>query len=102
MYCGEQGYWDTSGQCRWSRPAFHNTEQFDLDQSDNLVKSLACFIEEYPPGEYEIYLIHPCSDWAYSDGDWETEKQFQDKVNELECEAIALSKKKEQNEVNKK
>lgn len=91
--CEEQGYWDTSGHCHWSIPAFYNTEQFDLDQSDSLVKSLAEFIEKYPPGEYEIYVIKPYREYNYDDDEWEVEKESHDKILDIECEAIALSKK---------
>ena len=93
MHCQEQGYWDTSGYCHWSIPAFYNTEQFDLDQEQDLIQCLATFIEKYPPGEHEIHLVHPYKHWSYDDDEWEAEQQTYDKILNIECEAMALSKK---------
>lgn len=93
MHCQEQGYWDTSGYCHWSIPAFYNTEQFDLDQEQDLIQRLATFIEKYPQGEHEIHLIHPYKDYNYDDDEWEINEQTHDKILDIECEAMDLSKK---------
>lgn len=96
MHCGEQGYWDTSGYCRWSIPAFYNTEEFDLDQEQDLIQRLATFIEKYPPGEYEIHLIHPYKDWDYDDYmEWKDSngEEKTNKIASIEQEAFLMSKK---------
>ena len=103
MLCQEQGYWDTSGYCHWSKLAFYNTEQFDLNKEEDLIKCLACFIEEYPLGEYEIHLVHPYKDWNYDEDELEVGEKIHNKILNIECEAIALSRKiAEQKELDKK
>ena len=63
MDCDEQGYRDTSGYCHRCKNAFHRREEFDLDDEEGLTKAIACFIEEYPQGDYEIYVIQSHREW---------------------------------------
>lgn len=57
MSCKKDGYWDTSGYCYWSKPAYHNESTFELNEEEELVKAIGCFKEEYPNGDYEIYVV---------------------------------------------
>lgn len=95
MHCGEQGYWDTSGYCHWSKPAFYKTEQFELNQKEGLIKCLAEFIEQYPQGEYEIHLVHPYKDWDYDDyTEWKDNCEEQEsQITSIEEDALLMSKK---------
>ena len=80
MYCEEQGYWDTSGYCHWREKAFHNREEFDLDDEEGLIKAIASFVEEYPKGEYEIYVIQP-------------DEEHENKMANIRKESINLAEK---------
>lgn len=87
MDCDEQGYWDTSGYCHWSKKAYHRREEFDLDDEEGLTKAIACFIEEYPQGEYEIYVIQSYREWNKQDDEHES------KIANIGQKAISLAQK---------
>lgn len=57
MHCDEDGYWDTSGHCHWSKPEFFRESEFDLDEKEDLIKAIANFKFEYPKGDVSVYKI---------------------------------------------
>lgn len=75
--CEEQGYWDTSGYCHWSKPAFYSEDKFELNDEQSLIDSIAKFISDYPNGEYEIYIVKEI-DWY----DNEEQKEYLSKIHE--------------------
>ena len=94
MNCKEDGYWDTSGYCHWSTPAFYSECKFELDDEESLIKSIASFISEYPKGDHEIYIV--------KDFDWydnEEQKDYLNNINQKASElAKQITKEKEQKE----
>ncbi len=42
---------------QWETEKYHDREEFDLDDEEGLIKAIAYFIEEYPWGDYEVYVI---------------------------------------------
>jgi hypothetical protein len=82
MHCDKQGYWDTSGYCHWSKPALHRKSTFNLDDEEGLIKAIGCFKEEYPNGDYEIYVIKNF-DWYDHKEQREYLRQLGDKGEDL-------------------
>lgn len=93
MHCEEQGYWDTSGQCRWRENAFHSHEEFDLDDEEGLIKAIACFRAEYPKGNYEVYVIQSYRDWYDGENEWEKGEEYENKINEIMQKSFNLTEK---------
>ena len=93
MHCEEQGYWDTSGCCRWREDAFHHHEEFDLDDEEGLIEAIASFREKHPRGEYEIYIIQSYNDWYDGENEWEKGKEYEDKINEIMEKSKDLAEK---------
>lgn len=93
--CEEDGYWDTSGYCHWSKPAFYSESKFELDDEESLIDSIAKFMSDYPRGEYELYIVKEI-DWY----DNEEQKEYFSKIHR---KARDLSEKiKEEAELRKK
>ena len=93
MDCDEQGYWDTSGYCHSYPKSYHRRTEFDLDDEEGLIKGIACFIEEYPQGEYEIYFIESHRNWNDDEFEWETDYAREDTIANIGQKAISLAKK---------
>ena len=75
MHCEEQGYWDTSGCCRWREDAFHHHEEFDLDDEEGLIEAIASFTEKYPRGKYETYVIKSYREWSEDEWEWKKDQE---------------------------
>lgn len=84
MSCKKDGYWDTSGYCHWSKPAYHNTATFELSDEEGLVKAIGHFKEEYPKGDYEIYVT--------KNFDWYDHKEQREYLNQLGYKGESLAK----------
>jgi len=93
MHCEEQGYWDTSGYCHWRKNAFHSHEEFDLDDEEGLIKAIAYFAEEYPNGEYEIYIIESRKYWDEDEFMWFQDEEHENKMANIRKESINLAEK---------
>lgn len=93
MYCEEQGYWDTSGYCHWRKNAFHSHEEFDLDDEEGLIKAIAFFVEEYPNGKYEIYIIESRKYWDEDEFMWFQDEEHENKMANIRKESINLVEK---------
>lgn len=93
MDCDEEGYWDNSGCCHWHKNAFHNREEFDLDDEEGLIKGIACFIEEYPKGDYEIYVIQSYREWNEDEFEWGQDNEHEKKMADIGQKAISLAQK---------
>lgn len=93
MHCEEQGYWDTSGCCRWREDAFHNHEEFDLDDEEGLIKAIASFTEKYPRGEYETYVIKSYREWSEDEWEWIKDQEHENKMNEIMEKSKDLAEK---------
>jgi hypothetical protein len=93
MHCKEQGYWDTSGYCHWKKSAYHNHEEFDLDDEEGLIKAIACFRAEYPKGEYEIYIIESRKYWDEDEFMWCQDEEHENKMANIRKESINLAEK---------
>lgn len=109
MDCDEQGYWDNSGYCHWGKTAFHNREEFDFDDEEGLTKAIACFIEEYPQGNYEIYVIQSYREWSEDEFESEQDDEHESKIANIGQKAKSLAQKikeekrlKEKEEENKR
>jgi hypothetical protein len=93
MYCEEQGYWDTSGYCHWQKSAYHNREEFDLDDEEGLIKAIAYFVQEYPQGDYEIYVIQSYREWCVDEWEWTRDEEHENKMANIRKESINLAEK---------
>jgi hypothetical protein len=93
MHCQEQGYWDTSGYCHWRKNAFHSHEEFDLDDEEGLIKAIASFAEEYPEGEYEVYVIQSYREWCEDEWEWTQDEEHENKMNEIMQKSFNLTEK---------
>ena len=93
MDSDEQGYWDNSGSCHWHKKAYHERTEFDLDDEEGLIKGIACFIEEYPQGEYEIYVIQSRNDWNDDTLEWEQDIEHENKIANIGQRAKSLAQK---------
>lgn len=93
MDCDEQGYWDTSGYCHWRKKAYHRREEFDFDDEEGLTKAIACFIEEYPQGDYEIYVIQSYREWNEDKFELEQDDEHESKIANIRQKAISLAQK---------
>lgn len=109
MDCDEQGYWDTSGYCHWRKNAYHRREEFDFDDEEGLTKAIACFIEEYPQGDYEIYVIQSYREWNEDKFELEQDDEHERKIANIGQKAKSLAQKikeekrlKEKEEENKR
>lgn len=60
-YCNEDGYWDTSGHCHWSTPSIVQESEFELDNTEDLIRSIASFKFQYPNGQVSLYKIEEIS-----------------------------------------
>lgn len=65
---------------QWETDKYHNREEFDLDDEEGLIKAIAYFVEEYPKGEYEIYVIQP-------------DEEHENKMANIRKESINLAEK---------
>jgi hypothetical protein len=100
--CEEDGYWDTSGYCHWSKPAVHLESTFDLNDEEDLIKAIGCFKEEYPNGDYEIYVVKNFDCYEH-----EEQKEYllqlcykgEDLAKEIAKEKIRLEKEKKDKEL---
>lgn len=91
MDCDERGYWDT-GYCHSYPKSYHERGEFDLDDEEGLIKGIACFIEEYPQGEYEIYIICDYMGWYDGNPEWETGQAYEEKIDRIKTDAFKISK----------
>jgi len=96
--CKKDGYWDTSGYCHWSKPAVYLESTFNLNDEEGLIKAIGCFKEEYPNGDYEIYVVKNF-DWYDHEEQREYIRQLGYKgeglAKEISKEKLMLEKEKE-------
>lgn len=83
MHC-DGSEWCDSCFNPYPRKAYHRREEFELDDEEGLIKVVAWFIERYPQGDYEIYIIQ-----EFEREDYEHES----KIANIKQEAEALPQK---------
>ena len=77
---------------QWETASYHSREEFDLDDEEGLTKAIACFIEEYPQGEYEIYIICDYMGWYDGNPEWETGQAYEEKIDCIKTDAFKISR----------
>jgi hypothetical protein len=93
MRCDETGYWDTSGYCHWSKDSYHVNSEFDIDDEESLINAIAYFVEEYPSGEYDIYVIRSYREWDQDEFEWIQDDAHEQKMYDIQNKAVEKSKK---------
>ena len=91
--CDEQGYWDTSGHCHWNKSAHHVNSEFDIDDEESLINAIAYFVEEYPSGEYDIYVIQSYREWDQDEFEYIQDDAHEQKMYDIKNKAVEKSKK---------
>ena len=77
---------------QWETVKYHNREEFDLDDKEGLTRAIATFIEEYPKGDYEVYIICDYRDWYGGNPEWETGQVYEEKIDRIKTDALKISK----------
>jgi hypothetical protein len=78
---------------QWETDKYHNHEEFDLDDEEGLIKAIAYFAEEYPNGEYEIYIIESRKYWDEDEFMWFQDEEHENKMANIRKESINLVEK---------
>jgi hypothetical protein len=65
---------------QWETEKYHDREEFDLDDEEGLIKAIAFFVEKYPQGDYEVYVI-------------QQDEEHENKVANIRKESINLAEK---------
>ncbi len=94
MTCAQEGYWDTSGYCHWKKEAVFRESEFDLDNEEGLIKTIANFKFEYPRGDISLYKILDIS-WDDSN---DIIKKADPLIKQLEIEEEKAEKEKARKE----
>lgn len=87
-FCPQDGYWDTSGYCHWSKDAQFYQESFDLDDEDGLAKALADLKHDH--AEYSISIVKNL--------DWHDDEQIVEHISNIEERADEMVVRREEDE----
>jgi hypothetical protein len=65
-----------------------------MNEEESLIQAIASFIEEYPQGDYEIYVIQSCNYWSEDEDPDEQEKDNKQtqRIADIVDKSIKLSK----------
>ena len=93
--------WDRRSD-QWETASYHSREEFDLDDEEGLTRATACFIEEYPQGGYEIYIICDYMGWYDGNPEWETGQVYEEKIDRIKTDAFKISREIAEEKTRKK
>lgn len=99
-FCKRGGYTDTSGYTHNPTKEYYNQSVFELDEENDLIKSIADFYFKYSDGEVSVYLICDIEEpWGIDEPDHGV--SYRAKINSFYSSGKELCEKLKAEEIEK-